>query len=113
MSLERPKTLKEQGIVPESRENNQERERKKLKALLAIGGALLWGEIKFLSSHDPLPLTEAGELSEEEAKKVEKQGWLKTMAEKAQDYYGTLTKYESVLFEGKLEDIFDKKPERQ
>ncbi len=79
--------------------------RKATKAVLAISAGTIWMMEKAL----PFPLGLGGDLSDEDAEKVQKQGWLKTAAEKAAGFYKGLGKLEGAVFEGKWDDFFEKK----
>ena len=96
-----------------------ERMPKSLKALIAVSGALLWGEYKFLHRIDtllPLGGLPGGELKKEDKKKVQEKGWILTMAEKAQGYYQTIGKVEDVVeavHAGKWDELLGESPEQK
>ncbi len=95
-----PGTLEEnpKKETPEGAMETSERMSKSLKAFIAVSGALLWGEYKFLSRIDPLgELNPGGELSKKDEKKVQEKGWIGTMTEKARHYYQTIGKVEDAV----------------
>jgi len=96
--------------MPEGAMETSERMSKSLKAMIAISGAVLWGEYKFLSRIDPLGgFNPGGELNKEDEKKIKEKGWIGTMAEKARNYYQTIGKVEDAIGAirtGKLDELF-------
>jgi len=89
-----------------SRENAMEMAGIAHKGLIAALAGLVWLEWKILHRVDPVGGLPGGELSKEDSKKVEEQGWLRTAFEKAEKVYGVLGGIEKL---GKIDDIFERK----
>lgn len=104
-SPERPQIPGTSSEVPQEERREGWRLLKAERALIAIGGAILWGEWKALNTFDPLGV---GGLSEKEEKQVQEKGWLRTMAEKASSFYRGIGKVEDAVEAaraGKWDDI--------
>lgn len=113
-----PSTVEEdpKKETPEDAMETAERMPKSLKAMIAISGALLWGEYKLLNRMLGEPRLPGGELKKEDEKKVQEKGWILTMAEKAQDYYQTIGKVEDVVeafHTDKWDELLGESPEQK